>query len=163
MIDGEVRLEFRASPDLGPNALALPSGIVILTDEVVALAHCDEELLAVLAHELGHIHHRHSLRSWLQSLITPVLIATVTGDLASISALAGALPTFLADMKYSRTFELEADDFAVELLDRHGIPRRHLADILGRITSADENDRGLGHYLSTHPATSQRIERITRR
>jgi Zn-dependent protease with chaperone function len=160
MMDGRVRLEFRASPAFGANALALPSGIVVLTDELVELAQNDQELLAILAHELGHIQNRHTLRSWLQNSITPLLIATVIGDLSSISALAGTLPTFLIDMKYSRAFEREADDFAVELLDREGIPPRHLADILDRITSGEPDDEGLGHYLSTHPAIRERIERI---
>lgn len=155
-------LVFRASPTLGANALALPSGIVVLTDELVALARNDEELLAVLAHELGHIDGRHTLRGVLQNAITPVLIATVTGDLASISALAGAMPTILVDLKYSRVFELEADDFAVALLDRQGIPRRHLSAILERIAGADAGDEGLDAYLSTHPAPRERIERIDR-
>ena len=73
------------------------------------------------------------------------------------------MPAILIDMKYSRVFELEADDLAIELLDRHGIPRHHLVEILERITSADEGDGGLGHYLSSHPATRERIERINRR
>jgi Zn-dependent protease with chaperone function len=163
MIDGETRLEFRASPVFGPNAFALPSGIVVLTDELVALAQSDEELLAVLAHELGHIHHRHALRGVLQNSMTPILLAAVTGDVASISVLVGSLPTLLIDLKYSRVFEVEADDFAVELLDRQGIPRRHLVDILARITSSVQGGGGLGHYLSSHPATDERIERIDRR
>lgn len=155
-------LVFRASPELGANAFALPSGIVVLTDELVAAAASDEELLAVLAHELGHIHGRHMLRGVLQNAITPLVIATVTGDLASLSALAGAMPTVLLNLKYSRVFELEADGFAVELLAGAGIPARHLADILARI-AADADDAGLGAYLSTHPATAERIARIERR
>jgi Zn-dependent protease with chaperone function len=159
MLEAQPRLEFRASPDFGANAFALPSGIVVVTDELVASAS-DEELVAVLAHELGHIHHRHALRGVLQNAITPLLLAAVTGD---VSVLVGTMPTLLIDMKYSRLFELEADDFAVELLDRQGIPRHHLADILARMTSTEESDAGLGHYLSSHPATSERIERINRR
>jgi Zn-dependent protease with chaperone function len=158
---GRVRLEFRASPELGANALALPSGIVVLTDELVELAQSDEELLAVLAHELGHIHHRHALRGVLQNSITPVLVAAVTGDVTSVSLLAGSLPAFLIDMKYSRAFELEADDFAVELLEREGVARLDMVLILARFASSD--DEGVGHYLSTHPATSERIERIMQR
>jgi Zn-dependent protease with chaperone function len=158
-LDVQPRLEFRASPDFGANAFALPSGIVVVTDELVASAASEEELLAVLAHELGHIHHRHALRGVLQNAVTPFLLAAVTGD---VSVLVGAMPTILIDMKYSRLFELEADDFAVALLDRQGIARHHLADILARISSAEEGDEGLGHYLSSHPATGERIARINR-
>jgi Zn-dependent protease with chaperone function len=162
-LDAKPRLEFRASPGFGANAFALPSGIVVLTDELVAAAANDEELLAVLAHELGHIQHRHALRGVLQSSITPVLLAAVTGDVASLSLLVGTMPAILIDMKYSRVFELEADDFAVALLDRQGIPRHRLADILVRIGGAEPDEARLGHYLSSHPATPERIERINRR
>ena len=160
LLDGQARLEFRASPYFGANAFALPSGIVVVTDELVASAASDEELVAVLAHELGHIHHRHALRGVLQNAVTPFLLAAVTGD---VSVLVGTMPAILIDMKYSRLFELEADDFAVELLDRQGIPRRHLSDVRERMTSAEEGDAGLGDYLASHPATGERIERINRR
>jgi Zn-dependent protease with chaperone function len=158
-LEDQPRLEFRASPDFGANAFALPSGIVVLTDELVASARSDEELLAVLAHELGHIQHRHALRGVLQTSIIPVLLAAITGDPASVSALGATMPAILISMRYSQRFELEADDFAVELLDRQGIPRYHLSDILRRISRADPG----GHYLSSHPATYERVERIHRR
>src|SRR5262249_13302775 len=48
------RLELRAGGRFGANALALPSGIIILTDQLANLAQNDQELLAVLAHEIGH-------------------------------------------------------------------------------------------------------------
>lgn len=86
-----VRLEFRSGRAMGPNALALPSGIIVVTDELVALAASDQEILAVLAHELGHIEARHAVRSALQNSITPVLVATVTGDLTSVTALSATL------------------------------------------------------------------------
>ena len=87
-LDEQPRLEFRTIPDLGANAFALPSGIVVVTDDLVASAASDEELLAVLAHELGHIQHRHALRGVLQTSIIPLLLAAITGDPASVSALA---------------------------------------------------------------------------
>ncbi len=47
---------------VGANAFALPSGIVVMTDELVELAKTDDELVAVLAHEIGHVRGRHALR-----------------------------------------------------------------------------------------------------
>ncbi len=55
-------VEFRASPIIGANAFALPGGIVIVTDQLMQLAEHDDEILAVLAHEIGHVKHRHVLR-----------------------------------------------------------------------------------------------------
>lgn len=66
-----IRLEFRHSPALAAHALALPAGIVVITDDLVKLAKHDQELLAVLAHEVGHLRHRHFLRAALQKSTTP--------------------------------------------------------------------------------------------
>jgi Zn-dependent protease with chaperone function len=158
------RLVFRASPAIGANALALPSGIVVMTDELVRLAAHEDEVAAVLAHELGHVHGRHALRSILQHSTTVALIAAATGDLTSLGALSATLPTLLVELKYSRTFEREADDYAAALLPRFGIPPDRLAAMLRRLEGeASGHDNGLFGYLSTHPATEERIRRLTDR
>ena len=157
-----VRLELRWSEAIGPNAFALPSGIVVFTDQLVALAANEQEILAVLAHEIGHIEARHAIRSALQDSIAPVLLATVTGDLTSVTALSATLPTFLIQMKHSRAFEREADDYAGEMLARMGIPSERFIAILERLSQADpgDSDDGFGSYFSTHPAIEERVERL---
>lgn len=159
--DGTVRLVFRASPKIGANALALPSGTVVMTDELVRLAAHEDEAVAVLAHELGHIEGRHVLHSVLQNSATVVLIALATGDLASLGALSATLPTLLLQMKYSRAFELEADDYAAAVLPRLGVAPERLVAILRRL---ENRTSGGGHvvldYLSTHPATEERIRHL---
>src|SRR5207237_8201829 len=60
------RLELRACPGSGPNAFALPGGVVVLTDELVRLAQSADQLSAVMAHEIGHLRARHALRAALQ-------------------------------------------------------------------------------------------------
>ena len=57
----EHRIVFRKSK-IGPNAFALPSGDIVLTDEMVALMPDDEAIMGVLAHELGHLQQRHLTR-----------------------------------------------------------------------------------------------------
>jgi Zn-dependent protease with chaperone function len=162
--EGAARLVFRASPKIGANALALPSGTVIMTDELVRLAAHEDEVVAVFAHELGHVHGRHALRSILQHSTTVVLIAVATGDLTSLGALSATLPTLLLKTKYSRAFEFEADDYAAALLPRVGIPTDRLAAILRRFEGeASGGDNGVLDYVSTHPATDERIQRLTDR
>lgn len=162
----DLRLELRSSPALGANALALPSGIVVVTDGLADLAANDEELLAVLAHEVGHIEYRHSVRMLLQNSATALIVATVTGDLSSISALSAALPTLLVQAHYSRDFEREADRYAAEWLDRNGIPRKHFADLLRRLAAdhgehaEDEEEGDVIGYIGSHPATRERIEAL---
>jgi Zn-dependent protease with chaperone function len=162
------RLLFRSSPTLGANALALPSGIVVMTDAMVALAKNDQELAAVIAHELGHVRERHLLRHVLQNSVATLLMATITGDIVSVTSLSATLPTALIDAKFSRDFEREADDDACAYLRQKGIPVSHYVAILSRLQGELEKKSGatakgedpFRNYLSTHPATAERVKRI---
>ncbi|WP_298432862.1 M48 family metallopeptidase [Geobacter sp.] len=166
---GGYRLEFRSSPQLGANALALPSGIIVVTDRLVEIAGSDDELAAVLAHEMGHVRHRHALRHLLQNSATGLVMAALTGDITSVTSLSAGLPTALVDAKFSRDFETEADDAAVAYLKSRGIPLRRFADILSRLQAEHDRREGnggggekgsLSDYFSTHPVTRERIARF---
>ncbi len=153
------REELRALFSLGANALALPSGVVVVTDQLVELASDDNEIAAVLAHEIGHLRYRHGLRRLLQDSATVLLVAAITGDLTSIASLASALPAMLLQAKYSRNFEREADEFALDTMKRHGIPAGSFAAILLRIEQRRGASTDVPDYLSTHPATRERAAR----
>lgn len=163
------RLELRQGQALGANALALPAGIIVVTDEFVTLTKDDEEIVAVLAHEIAHARQRHVLRSILQNSAVGVIVASLSGDLTSITSLGAALPTALVDARYSRQFENEADAAAVVYLKAQQIPVSRFADILQRLQSEHERRRGsagsqgipFGDLFSTHPETAARIERIS--
>ena len=161
--EAATRLVLRGGGLLGANAFALPSGLVVVTDELLEQLEEDDELAAVLAHELGHLRHRHGLRLLLQNLGVGVLVAGALGDFVSISSLAASVPTVLLQLQYSRSFELEADDFALDLLEHAGLPPRALAGALERMTTFRGEAPDRLAYFSTHPATAQRIERIEAR
>jgi predicted Zn-dependent protease len=150
------RLEFRAAPIIGANAFALPSGIIVLTDELVALAQADEEILAVLAHELGHVRHRHIMRRLLEGSAVALLVAGVTGDVAAATSLAAAAPTLVLQSKFSRDNEREADAYALGLLRRAGIGPQHFGAILARMEAQAPRGPMLPTFLSSHPATEER-------
>lgn len=152
----DFRLELRSGRKLGPNALALPSGIVVMTDELVDIARNDEEIAAVLAHEIGHVRGRHALRQLIQSAGISILALVVLGDVSSITALASAAPVLL-QAKNSRDFEREADAFSRQWLQGAGIPGQRFDDILCRMTaSAHSKNVAPPVFLSTHPATAER-------
>jgi len=153
------RLELRASKKIGANALALPSGIVVVTDPLVELANSDNELIAVLAHEIGHLRQRHGLRRVLQDSASALVVIAVTGDIGSVVSLTAALPALLVESKYSRDFEREADDFAFDYLKRRAIPTASLTAILLRMEKNTGASRNVPDYLSSHPATQERTER----
>jgi len=150
------QLEFRTAPIIGANAFALPSGIVVLTDELVALAQADEEILAVLAHELGHVRYRHIMRRMLEGSAVALLVAGVTGDVAAATSLAAAAPTLVLQSKFSRDNEREADAYALELLRRGGIGPQHFGAILARMQAQAPRGPMLPTFLSSHPATEER-------
>jgi len=159
------RLEFRSGDIVGANAFALPAGIVIVTDRLVALAKTDEEIAGVLAHEIGHVNRRHALRHLMQNSATALLVATVTGDITSVTSLSATLPTLLIDAKYSRDFEREADDAAVAYLKGKGIPVHRYTDFLTRLADDHQKEKKeetsrIGELYADHPLMQERVNRL---
>ena len=169
------RLEFRAARERltspGPasgahalaNALALPGGTLVLTDELVAVAGPDA-LLGVLAHELGHVQRRHATRVAVEGALLGTGVAVIMGDVTSVLATA---PVLLATLSFSRAHELEADCYALATLQRAGVSARPLASLLESIagvrtsTAADgatERVSSRSDVLSSHPSTPARAE-----
>jgi predicted Zn-dependent protease len=155
-----LRLEFRDAPRIGANALALPGGIIVITDQLIHLSESTEEVLAVLAHEIGHVEYRHALRHVVQDSTTAAIAAAFTSDVSSLTLAVSGVPVLLAQANYSREFETEADDFGFALLKRHDISPEHFATLMERLNAmhGDKNERQLA-FLSTHPVTAERIAR----
>jgi len=156
------RIEFRSAPEIGPNAMALPSGDIIVTDDIVLLARNDEQLLAVLAHECGHLHYRHALRGILQDSAVTMMVTLVAGKQSSANSLQSELTATLIHLRYSRDFEYEADAYGAQLLRRVNIPPARLGEMLDLLEQqAGGRSRGaLDSYLSSHPSTPERKERL---
>ena len=155
--DHQYRLLFRKG--LGANAFALPSGHIIVTDELIQMSETDDEVLAVLAHEIGHVVYEHGLRSVLQSSAVALLLTAVTGDIGAASGFAAAMPIIFLETNYSRKFELEADRYALDYMKANNIDTVHFANILKKITGdTEQQEKSAFSYLSTHPATFERIK-----
>lgn len=148
------RLHFRASPKIGPNAFALPGGDIIMTDELVKLSEQNSEMVAVLAHELGHVKQRHALRQTLQGTIAGLLVLAVTGDVSSVAA---GLPVFMMQMRYTRDMENEADAYALQQLKSACIPPKYFASLMLRLEKTLKGE-GMPEWLASHPDTQKRIE-----
>ncbi|MFC5847635.1 M48 family metallopeptidase [Deinococcus petrolearius] len=148
---------------LGANAFALPGGTVVMTDQLVALAGSDRELMGVLAHETGHVTGRHALASVYQGLGLALLGTAVTGDLVGAGTFAAAAPSALLRGGYSRRAETGADEHAGAYLLRAYGTTRPLRDLLARLETGDLDRRdgpAPGDLLRTHPGTAQRIEHL---
>lgn len=167
----DYRIEFRYSAAMGPNAFALPSGVIVITDELVELAEHDDEILGVLAHECGHVKNRHVLRGVLQNATIAVVVTLVTGDVSATAAAAGAAPAFLLQSTFSQEFERDAE--AVRSMRRAGLKPEHLATMLKRLEAAhqpwaedeaegagEKQKAGVMDYIGSHPPTHERLKAI---
>ncbi len=152
----QYRLEFRDGGDLdkggiGANAFALPGGIMVMTDQLIKLSKNDTEVVAVLAHELGHVDQRHAFRQSLQGVLAGLILASITGDVSSV---ASGLPAALMQMKYSRAHETEADVFALNAMQAACLPPKTFADILQRLQSQALGDEAADN--TTKPQTENK-------
>ena len=126
----QYQLEFRDGGMIGANAFALPGGYMVVTDQIITLSKNDTEIVAVLAHELGHVKQRHAFRQSLQGVLSGLILAAITGDVSSIGS---GLPAVLMQMRYSREHEAEADMFALNAMQKACLPPKAFADILQRL------------------------------
>ena len=129
VLTGPVTLHFRKWV---PNALALPDGSIVLTDELIELVDHDEELIAIAYHELGHVEHRHLLRRSLQGSVIAIFLFLLTGDVTNSDLLVTA-PAVLVDLAYSREFETEADRYALGAMTQSGIDPIHFRNIMQKL------------------------------
>ena len=164
------------------NAFALPGGTIVFLDGIVTMAPDDAALAGVFAHELGHVQHRHGLRTLIRTAAVSAVAAWYFGDFTSLANAA----IIMSQLSYSRDFETEADDEALSGMRANGIDPASLAELFRRMrdrgpfgddkpdeTSAGDADpkaakstkRGglsfsIPEFLSTHPDIERRIDRF---
>ena len=154
-------IAFRKLQGGGANAFAVPGGTIIVTDGLVRSLSKSTELAAVIAHEIGHQRRHHVLRSILQSSVVVVIVAFLTGDVSSATGVVLGVPAFLLQNHYSREFENEADTYAFDILKQQNSSPEWFAMALTNLDasgSQTDAEPSFAAYLSTHPATTERIE-----
>ena len=174
----EYKLHFR-SWDTGddgiPNAFALPSGDIILTDKFVELSKTQDEIDSVLLHEMGHVVRRHSLERLIEGTFVTVVVMMVTGDSSGAADMGLGLGSLMLSSNYARDHESEADLYAFEHMLIAKIDPVAFSTIMNRMTeymeelgtdsdskpkdkkSAKEDKKTILDYLSSHPPTKQRV------
>ena len=163
------QLHFRRSRDdkvPGANAFALPGGAIIVTDELVELLKDREDvLLGVLAHEMGHLRHRHGMRQVVQSGLLGAIGGVLLGDVSSVL---GSVPVLLGHLAYTRAFERQADDEAIALLQAGGVSPAVMTVLFERLqasTKDKDQDQDQDHDIlsiafASHPPDAERIARF---
>jgi len=153
-------------PEMGPNAFALPGGVIVVTDALATLLATQPDALnGVIAHELGHVRHRHGLRLAVQSGVAGAAAGLLVGDVSSVLA---GLPTLLVTLGYSRDFEREADEHAYAMMRAAGLSPSAMVGFFEQLADWRERDGpkdglpALPIGFSSHPADAERIAFFSR-
>ena len=160
------KLLFRQGKNLGANAMAIPNNTIIVTDELINIAGNDDEILAVLAHEQGHIVRKHAMQKIISASSIAFTWELINQDGSSLLTTAAVA---LSDAEYSKHLEYDADHYAMHHLHANGISSIHLSNFLQRV----ENIRlsqpqkiqnpyvvKLKAILESHPDEEKRIRII---
>lgn len=152
------------------NAFAAPGGIVGVHDGIFLYAESEDELSAILAHELAHLSQRHYARqadagrsasmASIAGLLTGlVLIAAGGGSDAGMAAItAGQAATQSEMLRYSRGRESEADRVGIRTLVDAKMNPRAMAGMFERLDRASRfQGSDIPEFLLTHPVTRDRI------
>lgn len=152
------------------NAFAAPGGLVFITRGMLRCTKNEDAVAAVLAHEIGHVQHKHGLRSIKKSRLSSALTdAALEGAQSktggAVSMLTEVFQDSINDITttmitngYSREFEREADKAAVTILKRVGYDPNGLIDMLSLMKEL-LNPKGKD-FAKTHPSPSSRMKDI---
>lgn len=143
------------------DAYSLPGGFILVSTGLLALCENEDQLAAVLAHELAHTRYRHAYLTLKQVLAAKMRIKLFTSMLQNFSDEYGRLGKIVADVNlrrmfanYSQGMELEADAYGCRLLVRAGYDPRAMLRILSKLPG------GRSAYAVLHPKTAQRLKAI---
>ena len=154
----EIRVSIVADPD--SNAASGGGGEFFVTTGLLEKAS-DEQLRGVLAHEIAHDDLGHSASAQVLGTglnLGVILLEQLIPGSSAITPIAGTLIA----RGYSRSEEYEADRHGVEILRRAGYSKQVMINALEWVMRTSKNGDGGGGFLSTHPATGDRIEALRR-
>jgi predicted Zn-dependent protease len=152
------------------NAYAAPGGFIFITSGLYSLVETEDQLAAVLAHEIGHVTLRHGLSAIKSSRLTEAF--TILGteaakeySSAQVAQLSSVFEGTIDDIAnklivsgYSRKQEYAADEEAVRIAYRAGYNPAALPEFLKSLRSSSSVADGQGFY-KTHPPARDRLDR----
>lgn len=142
------------------NAFAAPGGYIYVTKGLMKMIESDDELAGVIAHEMGHVDKKHSVRQAEKAGLLTILVAGLglnkkTQKYAPYAAIAA----YFTNLKFSRDDEYEADSCAVKYSHAAGYNPNGLITFFNKINN-DSKASKVTKYFSTHPPTNDRIKKV---
>jgi predicted Zn-dependent protease len=140
------------------NAFALPNNHLVLYSGLITCCENEAELCGVLGHELAHMEKNHVMNKLIKEMGLSVLISMSAGN-GSAEIMKEALK-HLSSTAYDRKLETEADLTAVEYLEKADIDPEPFANFLYRLADQTKNLPSQIYWISTHPESKERAEKI---
>lgn len=142
------------------NAFAAPGGYVYVTRGLLNLCKNDNELAGVVAHEMGHVDKKHSVRQAEKAgLMTALVVGLGLNKKTKNAAPFAAIAAYFANLKFSRDDEYQADAAAVKYTNAAGYDPNGLISFFDKINN-DSKTSKVTKYFSTHPPTTDRINAV---
>ncbi len=142
------------------NAFAVPGGFVYVTTGLMRSAD-EDELAAVVGHEVGHIAARHSVKQMQTAMAASLLLVLVSENTDKDEYVVAAAAAFqLVMLGYSRRDEYEADLLGARYAWRSGYSPYGMSSFLQKLQKANQNSGSLPEFLSTHPDLGKRVGRV---
>jgi predicted Zn-dependent protease len=138
------------------NAYCAPGGLIVVHKGLLKLMDEPNEFAAVIAHELGHAELKHFRKRLTRAIGATVITSVITGgDPGMIASVLNDLTL----LQYGRKQENEADEFAVNLLEKANIDPEYLISVFEKLMEIHSDLKAL-EWISTHPNTEERIKNI---
>lgn len=133
------------------NAFTIPGGRIFVFTGLLDKTEHPEELVSVLAHEIGHAEKRHVLNKLVKEVGLTVLLS---GD----ELILGEVARTLGSTKFDRVQEEHADKYAFDLLERSSVHPKYFASMMLKFKSVERLDSDQFEFVNTHPGTDSRVE-----
>lgn len=162
--DPEFKYSFRVidSPEI--NAFALPGGYVYVFTGLRKIAQTDDELAAILAHEITHAEEHHFARQYARASKRGIglsIFSAVVG-LPNIAAQALDIVNFGLSQKYSRAHEFESDKLGMQRMARAGFNPQGMVTLLDKLSKESQSSGTLDKWFGSHPDGARRVEAAKR-
>jgi len=162
------RWEFHVIDDKQPNAFCLPGGIIFVNSGIFRYARSDDQLAAVIGHEVAHALARHGAERMSRQLalaLPGVALSAVVGSQSpqlgdAVGRVYGVGMQVGGTLPHSRTQEYEADRIGLILMAKAGYDPDAAVGFWRNMMRAGGSKRP--EFLSTHPADARRIQAIVR-
>lgn len=157
---GNEKWEFAVINDDTPNAFALPGGHVAVNAGLFKVVENDDQLAAVMGHEIGHVMAHHAAERVSQQMLQAqgLKVLEVASGSPMLAQAAGAAATVALTLPYSRTQEAEADEIGLMNMARAGYDPRQAITLWQNMERASKGSTM--EFLSTHPAADTRIANL---